>query len=219
MNDEATTHYNSIIDQMTLGFQFLNDTFGECGRPRVAWHIDPFGHSREQASLFAQMGFDGFFFGRLDYQDKQNRENLKDMEQVWRASVNLPKPNGDLFTGVLPNGYNPPSMLCWDVLCSDEPIKDDKDMDEYNVDQIGTVLCLMVNGALLCVMVNGAALCVMVKGAVLCVMVKGAVCVMVKGAALRVMVKGAALCVMVKGAALCVMVKGDVCNGERSCVV
>ncbi|XP_072346983.1 lysosomal alpha-mannosidase [Scyliorhinus torazame] len=136
MNDEATTHYNSIIDQMTLGFQFLNDTFGECGRPRVAWHIDPFGHSREQASLFAQMGFDGFFFGRLDYQDKQNRENLKDMEQVWRASVNLPKPNGDLFTGVLPNGYNPPSMLCWDVLCSDEPIKDDKDMDEYNVDQI-----------------------------------------------------------------------------------
>ncbi|XP_041033071.1 lysosomal alpha-mannosidase isoform X1 [Carcharodon carcharias] len=136
MNDEATTHYNSIIDQMTLGFQFLNETFGECGRPRVAWHIDPFGHSREQASLFAQMGFDGFFFGRLDYQDKQSREDLKEMEQMWRASANLPKPNADLFTGVLPNGYNPPSKLCWDVLCSDEPIKDIKDMDEYNVDQI-----------------------------------------------------------------------------------
>ncbi|XP_067829073.1 lysosomal alpha-mannosidase [Heptranchias perlo] len=136
MNDEATTHYSSIIDQMTLGFQFLNDTFGECGRPRVAWHIDPFGHSREQASLFAQMGFDGFFFGRLDYQDKRNRERLREMELVWRASANLPKPSADLFTGVLPNGYNPPRMLCWDVLCSDEPIKDDKELDEYNVDQI-----------------------------------------------------------------------------------
>lgn len=136
MNDEATTHYSSIIDQMTLGFQFLNDTFGECGRPRVAWHIDPFGHSREQASLFAQMGFDGFFFGRLDYQDKSAREYSREMELVWRASASLPQPSADLFTGVLPNGYNPPLMLCWDVLCSDEPIKDDKDLDEYNVDNV-----------------------------------------------------------------------------------
>lgn len=46
----------------------LNDTFGKCARPRVGWQIDPFGHTREQASLFAQMGFDGMFFGRLDYQ-------------------------------------------------------------------------------------------------------------------------------------------------------
>ena len=55
MNDEASTHYSAIIDQHTLGFQFLKRNFGDCGRPRVAWQIDPFGHSREQASLFAQV--------------------------------------------------------------------------------------------------------------------------------------------------------------------
>ena len=57
MNDEATTHYNSIIDQHTLGAQFLRDQFGECGRPKIGWQIDPFGHSREQASLLAQVSF------------------------------------------------------------------------------------------------------------------------------------------------------------------
>jgi lysosomal alpha-mannosidase len=55
MNDEASTHYNAIIDQHAFGFEFLRQNFGDCGRPRVAWQIDPFGHSREQASLFAQV--------------------------------------------------------------------------------------------------------------------------------------------------------------------
>ncbi|XP_066449799.1 lysosomal alpha-mannosidase [Eleutherodactylus coqui] len=136
MNDEGATHYSSIIDQMTLGLQFLQSTFGECGRPRVAWHIDPFGHSREQALLFAQMGYDGLFFGRLDYQDKANREANKRMEMIWRGSDDLAAPTADLFTGVLPNGYNPPKGFCWDQLCADQPIMDDPRLEDNNVDAI-----------------------------------------------------------------------------------
>lgn len=67
----------------------MNDEFGACARPRVGWQIDTFGHSREMASLFAQMGYDGLFFGRLDYQDKDVRLISKSPEMVWRTSANL----------------------------------------------------------------------------------------------------------------------------------
>uniref|UniRef100_A0A667WBF3 Alpha-mannosidase n=1 Tax=Myripristis murdjan TaxID=586833 RepID=A0A667WBF3_9TELE len=136
MSDEATTHYSAVIDQMTMGLRFLNETFGPCGRPRVAWHIDPFGHAREHASMFAQMGYDGFFFGRLDYQDRDRRRTDKDQELLWRASDSLTPPMADLFTGILPNGYNPPDGFCWDQSCDDPPIRDDPDLEDYNVDDV-----------------------------------------------------------------------------------
>jgi lysosomal alpha-mannosidase len=68
MNDEASTHYNSIIDQHSLGAEFLRDQFGDCGRPKIGWQIDPFGHSREQASIFAQV----FFVENLVFQKRDN---------------------------------------------------------------------------------------------------------------------------------------------------
>ncbi|RWS08571.1 lysosomal alpha-mannosidase-like protein [Dinothrombium tinctorium] len=132
MNDEAAAHYNAIIDQMTFGHRKLLDTFGKCGVPKVAWQIDPFGHSREQAFLFAKMNFDGLFFGRLDWMDKVNRAQQKTLELVWKGSDESVL-GGDLFTGALPNGYNPPNGFCFDDTCADEPIIDDPQSDDYNV--------------------------------------------------------------------------------------
>lgn len=45
------------------------------------------------------MGYDGFFFGRLDYQDKGRRMRDKELELLWRASESLSPPMADLFTG------------------------------------------------------------------------------------------------------------------------
>ncbi|XP_077999782.1 lysosomal alpha-mannosidase-like isoform X1 [Glandiceps talaboti] len=134
MNDEASTHYNAIIDQMTLGFHFLNDTFGECARPRVAWHIDPFGHSKEQAALFALMSFDGFFFARLDYDDKKYRLDDKRMEEMWHGSRSLGGVT-DLFYGALYHHYDAPEGFCFDLSCTDNPIQDDPNLFDMNVDQ------------------------------------------------------------------------------------
>jgi hypothetical protein len=68
MNDEATPHYSMIIDQMTLGHHWINLIFGKKFTPTIDWQIDPFGHSREYASILSQMGFNGVFLGRIDYQ-------------------------------------------------------------------------------------------------------------------------------------------------------
>ncbi|XP_020290943.1 lysosomal alpha-mannosidase [Pseudomyrmex gracilis] len=134
MNDEACTHYHSLIDQFTWGFRRLNDTFGECARPRIGWQIDPFGHSREQASLFAQMGFDGMLFGRIDYQDKSKRLSEQSMEFVWKSSPSLGK-RANLFTAAMYNTYSPPPGFCFDVLCTDEPLIDDPDSPDFNINK------------------------------------------------------------------------------------
>ena len=69
-----------------------------------------------------QMGLDGFFFARIDYDDKNKRLGDKTMEMVWRPSASLGA-ESDIFTGVLYSGYGPPSGFCWDVRCSDTPIQ------------------------------------------------------------------------------------------------
>ncbi|CAD6203815.1 GSCOCG00009812001-RA-CDS [Cotesia congregata] len=133
MNDEATTHYQSIIDHSTWGFRRLNDTLGECARPKIGWQIDPFGHSREQASLFAQFGFDGMFIGRLDYQDKYKRLKDKTAEFLWKASSSLGE-KANLFSVALFNNYSPPPGFCFDVLCSDDPLIDDPESPDNNIE-------------------------------------------------------------------------------------
>ncbi|XP_058798007.1 lysosomal alpha-mannosidase-like isoform X1 [Phymastichus coffea] len=134
MNDEAATHYQSLIDQYTWGFRRLNDTFGECARPKIGWQIDPFGHSREQASIFAQLGFDGMLLNRIDYQDKEQRLQNKTMEFIWEANPSLGQ-RGNLFTTVLYNHYSAPPGFCFDILCRDEPMIDDTESPDFNIDK------------------------------------------------------------------------------------
>lgn len=133
MNDEAVTNYQSIVDQMTWGLRKLNDCFGECGRPKIGWQIDPFGHSSEMASIFAQLGYDGVILGRIDFEDQKIRLANKSMEMVWRGSNSLGSPT-DIFTSVLYNHYDAPTGFCFDLLCGDYPLVDDISSPEYNIE-------------------------------------------------------------------------------------
>ena len=134
MNDEAAVNYQSTIDQYTLGLRFLEDTLGACARPRVGWQIDTFGHSREQASISAQLGFDSLFFMRLDYRDRQKRLNDKTADLLWKGSQSLD--SSYIFTSVFyRDTYSFPSGFCFDIVCQDEPIIDDEESPDYNLER------------------------------------------------------------------------------------
>ncbi|KAJ8951627.1 hypothetical protein NQ318_012297 [Aromia moschata] len=131
MNDEAATHYQSVIDQYTLGLKFLQDNLGKCARPKVSWQVDPFGHSREQASLLSQFGMDAVFLGRIDIRDRSRRIADGAMEMLWTGSANLGS-DSNIFTSVLHNLYGSPSGYCFDIICSDEQINVDPSSPGYN---------------------------------------------------------------------------------------
>ncbi|CAK65951.1 unnamed protein product (macronuclear) [Paramecium tetraurelia] len=129
MNDEATTYYEDIIDQMTLGHKFLKDTFNYV--PNIGWQIDPFGHQNSQAALSYQMGFNAWFFARIDYEDKEARLDKKNMEMIM-----LPPAEGvqyPIFTHIQYYHYEAPPTFNFDILRRSDAIVDNMKSESYNI--------------------------------------------------------------------------------------
>ena len=77
------------------------------------------------------MGFDAFFFTRIDYDDIAHRRKAKEMEFVWRTSQSRGA-KVDLFTSVMYDGYGPPDGFCfecWNV----SPVQDDMRLYDPNI--------------------------------------------------------------------------------------
>ncbi|XXQ32610.1 Alpha-mannosidase [Plasmodiophora brassicae] len=131
MNDEACVFYQSTIDQMTLGHRWLNDTFNV--QPTIGWAVDPFGHSSQQASAFADIGFTTFVLGRVDDQDRSWRKTAKELEFIWRPSKSL-GPGNQILGAITPEGYYPPGDFCIDETCNDDPLQDRDDLFDNNME-------------------------------------------------------------------------------------
>eukprot|EP01114_Cavostelium_apophysatum_P012238 TRINITY_DN2715_c0_g1_i1.p1 TRINITY_DN2715_c0_g1~~TRINITY_DN2715_c0_g1_i1.p1 ORF type:complete len:442 (+),score=67.97 TRINITY_DN2715_c0_g1_i1:47-1327(+) len=132
MNDEASTYYPAIIEQMTRGHQFLYDNFGV--RPRIGWSIDPFGHSATFASMLAQMGFDGFFFGRTESLEHLYRKTEAELEFVWRPSQSLGEQT-EIWSHILWGDYCYLHGFNFESTKTD-PIQDDPNIFNMNVKPI-----------------------------------------------------------------------------------
>ncbi|CAK6433317.1 unnamed protein product [Pipistrellus nathusii] len=102
MPDEAVTHFDDQILQLTEGHGFLYETFGI--RPRVSWQVDAFGASATTPTLFALAGFNAHVISRIDYEVKNAMANTKEMQFVWRGSRSLAEQQ-QIFTHVLDSSY------------------------------------------------------------------------------------------------------------------
>jgi len=90
-------------------------------RPHVGWQIDPFGHSNANARIFYELGFDSWFFARLDQGELDKRTENKELEWIQRPD-NMTASDGvrpELFTHFLPGNlyFSPDGFdynLNWD---------------------------------------------------------------------------------------------------------
>jgi hypothetical protein len=133
MHDEACTHYEDMINNMMIGHQFLLEEFGV--KPRIGWHVDPFGHSNANPRLFADMGFDAWFFAGLDFQDKEKRYAERSMEWVWQPFNKHLNTTAQIYTYAMYDHY------CWfpgywwdDRFYGDSPVVVHENLETFNAD-------------------------------------------------------------------------------------
>jgi hypothetical protein len=113
MHDEAVTTYTAVVNQMTFGLDFLKRELDI--RPRVGWHIDPFGASVFTPTLYALLGYDAMIINRIPDPIKQDMKLKKQLEFIWRSHTNLPENQTSIFTHVLDSHYSEPVILGLDI--------------------------------------------------------------------------------------------------------
>ncbi|MXQ88008.1 hypothetical protein E5288_WYG022459 [Bos mutus] len=86
MHDEAVTHVDDQILQLTEGHGFLYETFGI--QPQFSWQVYSFGASTTTPTLFALAGFSGHIISRIDYDLKVT---MQQKQLGWCCLLESPK--------------------------------------------------------------------------------------------------------------------------------
>ncbi|KAH1015266.1 alpha-mannosidase 2 isoform X1 [Dendroctonus ponderosae] len=106
MNDEASSHYISIIHQLTEGHQWLKKHLNYT--PISHWSIDPFGLSSTQPALLKSSGLQNMLIQRVHYSVKKHLAKTRNLEFRWRQ-LWADSDNTDIFCHLMPfYGYDIP---------------------------------------------------------------------------------------------------------------
>ena len=104
MNDEANTHYSSMIDQMFEGHEWTMDHVSPHFKPKSSWCIDPFGTSPTMSYILNRAGIPFLAMQRVHYEIKKYLANKKRLEFPWRQSwaVGMHDSSTDTLTHLFP---------------------------------------------------------------------------------------------------------------------
>lgn len=80
------------------------------------------------------MGFDAFFFARLDHGDKERRVNERELEFIWQPNSQSLGKDVNIFTHVLWNHYSAPGGFNMYMTGGDQPFIIDKDSEDFNAE-------------------------------------------------------------------------------------
>ena len=83
-NDEALPTYQDIIANLMKGHEFLKEEFDFV--PKAGWLMDSYGHSAANARIYADMGMEALFLGRMNLREKHKRSLDKSLNFIWRPS-------------------------------------------------------------------------------------------------------------------------------------
>eukprot|EP01116_Phalansterium_solitarium_P021917 TRINITY_DN7035_c0_g1_i3.p1 TRINITY_DN7035_c0_g1~~TRINITY_DN7035_c0_g1_i3.p1 ORF type:complete len:265 (-),score=67.81 TRINITY_DN7035_c0_g1_i3:187-981(-) len=109
-NDDSVTYYPSIINQVTLGHDFLQRELNT--KPMNVWQVDSYGVSSLAPILWANFSWNmqaclnrlrGLVINRIDTREKDARRDGK-MSFYWQPSRTLGD-EAQMYTFVLPRGY------------------------------------------------------------------------------------------------------------------
>jgi hypothetical protein len=133
-NDEACPAYEDILDNMMTGHRFLQKEFGVI--PRVGWLLDSFGHSSANARLYADMGFDALFVGRIDQGERNKRIKERSMNFLWRPFTKHFGDKHQLLVSVFNETYcYPPGFSVDERYDADDPFVSDATLRAFNADE------------------------------------------------------------------------------------
>lgn len=82
MNDEANTHWTSMIRQLNEGHQWLQRNLNYT--PKSSWSIDPFGQGPTMVEILRGSGFDNLLIQRIHYSVKKHLASHKQLEFKWK---------------------------------------------------------------------------------------------------------------------------------------